>query len=594
MAVAVSLLQSMDCFGQAVISFAIQHPTPGTFATNQLFVQVSVASTYEVQSVSATVEGQTTPLVFSSTVPGWTNTLSLLGLSHGQKTLTITASDVFSYSAQTQTVFLIDFPPTLTITEPRVGTVARPQFKLDVSATNDDPAGTLITVYAGTNLLASGSNSVNTIATLPGTEGSSVDLTFKAVDSAGQTVVLGRTAYLFTNANWLEVARADGPILDVNTNALLFVDGNALKTKSRSTGTETVLVDDPTLTPSTGWLIADVAIFTTAGYGGRRYEVRDGVVSDLGEGGFGAVEGNFALLIQEAYPYGPLVRRDMAAGTNVFIYSPADSTAALAPNGDVVFAGELVKYLPDHLYLFHDGTTTLLDNGFYTYAYYSFGSDGTNIAYEKSAYSRYEYDGYATLYDGATTSVLATNVSRDPIAINQGWIAYMGLSPSGVDQVWTRSPSGTKAQQTFFGVSSTLLALAPNGEVLFLAHDSDFIGTFSFYLARPGAPPLFLGSSHPGRQFWLSGHWYTLLGRSLFVLSRPPTLSAPTILANGQVNLIVNGFPGDTAIIEASPNLIDWSPIATNSLAGGAVEVVDPRPATGEGSRFYRAFVPTY
>src|SRR5262249_18354616 len=160
----------------------------------------------------------TSNLVFSSAATGWTNTMSLSGLSRGNKTLTITATDAFANTGQTQRVFRKDSPPTLTVTEPRVGTVARPQFQVDASASDDDPIGTTINVYQGATLLASGTNTLSTVVSILGYDGQPVDVTFQAVDSVGQTTNIVRTVYVFTSTNWSEVARVEGPIFDVATN----------------------------------------------------------------------------------------------------------------------------------------------------------------------------------------------------------------------------------------------------------------------------------------------------------------------------------------------------------------------------------------
>src|SRR5579862_3642360 len=161
-----SLLLSLRCFAQATFTFNIQQPQSNAIVGNQLVLQVGITSTYELKTVSAGVAGQSTNLGFSSPDSAWTNTLSLLAISRGTNLLTITATDVFGNSGQTQSVFLKDLPPTLTIIEPTAGTVARPQFQLNVTAADDDPVGAVISVYAGANLIATGTNSINSIVSI--------------------------------------------------------------------------------------------------------------------------------------------------------------------------------------------------------------------------------------------------------------------------------------------------------------------------------------------------------------------------------------------------------------------------------------------
>jgi len=67
----------------------------------------------------------------------------------------------------------------------------------------------------------------------------------------------------------------------------------------------------------------------------------------------------------------------------------------------------------------------------------------------------------------------------------------------------------------------------------------------------------------------------------------PPSLAAPTS-NGGQTQFTVNGFTGQTVIVQASTNLRNWGSIGTNTLAGTTWNVVD-REATNYAQRFYRA-----
>ncbi len=69
-----------------------------------------------------------------------------------------------------------------------------------------------------------------------------------------------------------------------------------------------------------------------------------------------------------------------------------------------------------------------------------------------------------------------------------------------------------------------------------------------------------------------------------------PTLSSPTVLANGQFQFTLAGKSGTSYWIEESGDLQSWTSIATNAAsANGALIFTDPRPVTG--NRFYRAVV---
>jgi len=126
----------------------------------------------------------------------------------------------------------------------------------------------------------------------------------------------------------------------------------------------------------------------------------------------------------------------------------------------------------------------------------------------------------------------ATEIERSPLVaqnnwfgpmpgpdyqVNGGWAAFTRRGTGGQWQVWTRSPAGTLTQITFWGDSSRVSALAPNGEVMFL-HGRR-------YLNVPGQQPLEINSG-VGNAFWQDGHWWLTLGRSLFKVN---TGTFPTV-----------------------------------------------------------------
>ncbi|MGA2801178.1 MAG: hypothetical protein ABSE97_02225 [Verrucomicrobiota bacterium] len=67
-----------------------------------------------------------------------------------------------------------------------------------------------------------------------------------------------------------------------------------------------------------------------------------------------------------------------------------------------------------------------------------------------------------------------------------------------------------------------------------------------------------------------------------------PQLGKPQFLTDGMAQVTVSGLGGQTYIIEASTNLVNWVPIYTN---GGSFMFTDPN-ATNFNQRFYRAVIP--
>ena len=69
-----------------------------------------------------------------------------------------------------------------------------------------------------------------------------------------------------------------------------------------------------------------------------------------------------------------------------------------------------------------------------------------------------------------------------------------------------------------------------------------------------------------------------------------PLLAASRI-TNGQFSFTFGGEPGRTVIIQASSDMKNWSPIATNVLTSSLMTFSDPQ-SSGLGRRYYRLFEP--
>jgi len=61
-----------------------------------------------------------------------------------------------------------------------------------------------------------------------------------------------------------------------------------------------------------------------------------------------------------------------------------------------------------------------------------------------------------------------------------------------------------------------------------------------------------------------------------------------SVLTNGQVQLIFSGLPGQSYLIYASTNLVNWTPISVLAVSGGPLPFIDPE-AADYPARFYRA-----
>jgi hypothetical protein len=82
----------------------------------------------------------------------------------------------------------------------------------------------------------------------------------------------------------------------------------------------------------------------------------------------------------------------------------------------------------------------------------------------------------------------------------------------------------------------------------------------------------------------------SVLGVPVFFVTSPGGLQ----YSNGQIYLLLDGFTGQGSIlIQASTNLLQWTPVFTNPSTFGTIQVVDPY-ASNYSQRYYRASAPSF
>ncbi len=580
------------------LSVSVLQPATGALSGDNLWVCATVTSTFEISQCTAQVEGRQVDLVFSPSAyydkygsphPGWINTLSLSGLARGTKTLSVQATNWLANSAQVQRTFVYDRKPVLTVTAPLDQTVARPQVHLAASCTDDDPAGCSLQVSVGGVVVATGHDSLVQDLSLAGLDESWTTLHFVAIDSAGQQAAADVAVAVESSVRLIQVLEVPGPIMSVEPTRVLFMesrsDRGVLKIRERATGQDTLVMDQPGIFPQSVYLTPQGAIFIS----GQVYDARDGTLVGLGAPNSGmslVAKGNYAIWSRGEI----LTLRDLVAGSNTTVSSSAGNWYNdVAANGDVVFWGS-----PGYnIFRYRAGTVTQLTADAQLWNTYVL-TDGTNVVYRKhdpccgtQRYGLFLHDGVHEIELAPLALRPEPNRGSDYQA-SGGWIAFTRLGTGGQLQVWTRSPNGTLTQLTFYGDSSQIDVLASNGELLF------WHGGLR-YLSRPGQTPVEVGHTL-GSYSWQNGQWWVTIGRSLFQF-RPNntavTLTFAKLAADGKFKFWVNGGEGQTVVVQASRDLVEWTNVATTTVSGGAIEFVDEVTASFD-RRFYRGITPLW
>jgi len=162
------------------------------------------------------------------------------------------------------------------------------------------------------------------------------------------------------------------------------------------------------------------------------------------------------------------VLRDLQSGTSetaaadLFV-NPSTRELDVASNGDVVYidaARQVVRVrlgvpapLTDPAYIIDQPRT-----------------DGTHVVFARITAGCPTEPCVATVRIGPDgTEVLAQGSGIDQYETNNGWVAFRRPGPSGVMQVWTRSPAGVLEPRTNLSTDSSIESLGPDGEVVVLS-----------------------------------------------------------------------------------------------------------------------------
>lgn len=204
-------------------------------------------------------------------------------------------------------------------------------------------------------------------------------------------------------------------------------------------------------------------------------------------------------------------------------------------------------------------------------------TDGSNVAYLGRVSTPFGINLQIITADGEETLALWPSYIGPACLLSSGWAAYTKPGTSGQSQVWTRSPSGTQQQRTFFNTSSTLESVGPNGEVTFIYNNAR-------YISLPGVQQPVWVNSGQGRVRWDNGKLLVILGRSVLEFRMGQLQCAA--LAGGSSQLTFTGPNGLSYTVQGSADLHNWTNLWTFTHSTGTISWTNP-PANGH--LFYRA-----
>jgi hypothetical protein len=440
-------------------------PTRNAVVGDSVLVQVRVDSApASIQSVTASTADRSVVLApVSAGVVG--GKLNLAGLPLGSLELLVHAVTVHADTGNVVVPLTKDSPPTLAVSAPGAGYVARPNLRIDVDCTDDDAAGCAsVTARIGATTLASGTAGIHADVSLAVFNEQQPTIELRGVDSRGQTTLRTVAVYVQPGAALLFADSAGSVAMDLDSARLLFAGAAAgVWLRDRGAASRTLLGQGGS--EPFGYLHAQGAIFGSNTVFAHVYDWRSGTLVDLGQANAASsleVAGNWAIWSNGT----TLTRRDLAAGTNLTV-----STNAGSIENDVAANGDVVAWTRAYdVFRWRSGTVTPitadLDSAYWnTYPV----TDGTNVLYRKSAQHGLTVvqPGRVAWWDGATETLLSDTTTVGRYAASGGWIAYPVVDGGGVLQVRTRAPDGTVRQATTSASPSIVRALGPDGTVVY-------------------------------------------------------------------------------------------------------------------------------
>jgi hypothetical protein len=557
-AFALAAVLAVPGVARAAITFSVTSPAAGAVEGTSLAVNVVVSSTYAVQSASAQVGTVTVSLSApSSAGQPWTGTLAIGALPYGPATLTLTATDALSNQGSTTVSFVHHNAPDIEVASPIDWVVARPT--VSIQATCSDATGCLyqpagpqtpqpgFEVTFGTQTVTTSQSSLTQNLDLTAYDGQEVDLTFTATNSDSEVTTVTRRVYVDLSARLAQVAVVPGFIFDFDSTRILYRRADdSLVLRDRLSQSESVIgtansqgdtAPYGVLTSAgAAWISSDASPMCALGTlhawywnGGQAMPFGVATCGDVSAQPPATFAGDWALLLPSASSGGNLALTTLNLATgqqvqNAFPFGTGNievGTWAIDRSSDVFVPtagnqGTLV-------YESRAGTATnigMVGGSAFSFSNFVvtdgenlvFSVDTTNVGYQINRFS----------IAAGTSELLGTPMNSPPspgtygnYQANNGWVAYVQQS-SGVNQVWSESPMGTKTQLSVYNTNSTVDALGPTGEVMFLNGGDSAAGvTSGRYLRIPPALPARINSQLGAAAARCDG-WYVQMGGSLF------------------------------------------------------------------------------
>lgn len=588
----------------AEISIEMMLPKQGELTESSVLIQVKVDSEFEIDTVTASFEDRSVALHFelipihSIFVGVWTGILDLEGYS-GEMNASVTVIDKLgnTHTAETNS-FMIDALPVITLIEPLDFSVATPNIRLIAACADDSEAPCQLIVeavvgYDSFTVLETAASANEEILDLSAFDHSEITLRVTATDSSGQSTSEQRTIYVESNPRLTPIETVSGRILDFSDSRLLYTQSNddihSLEIFDRATDESTLVYrdQDSSIYEESCNLTPLGALFSIQQQDSERLvDISGDQFLDLGE-----FNERYSLKVKDRYAIWnvgqTLILRDLIEKTNTTV----SETAANIGN-DVSDTGVVAYSYGDategQISIYRDGTNTQLTNDSEIQNFFV-RTDGNNVVYTKKQIVDGEESYSIALHDGVEERILlVSGMDSTFYDLDFGWVVLGKPGTSDQWQVWMSKANEEPIQRTFFSSTSHAIAFNERGELIFENEERA-----SKYLSFPDGRFKPLGN-YIGQTTWQNGHWYVVIGRTLFTLDTQRTPN-PIILdfSMGEDEIFHLEFEpqtGQTLMLQSSENMRDWSDISEIEASENSIVIESPE-ALSSSPVFYRLLI---
>lgn len=525
-----------------------------------LAVSVQVASPYQVALVEGTVAGHTFPLTAYSSPAGsgFRGTVPLGGLPYGTYPLTVTATDVFGETGTGTADYPHDLPPQLTVHAPSEGSVTSGLLRIRAVCVDDAQGGCSVRARVSCNGCGeigteTAQDSLDTIVDVSSLDSAELTVRVDATDAYGHNVYYLEIVYMVNNI-YLIIERTfeDGQVAALDAGRVLlgqrpfFVSTQGSAWRGLRIFDRTALsYSDVPMPPGEGAL-QDETFLTDGGIA----FLSTSLTND-GAGIYVWQNGSLAR-VGTSYDY-----TSVDAAGDYIVWSPETSRLqrhriSTSQSGHIASAVSLGSYRRPTVSA--EGSV-LFASGGQMRLYRNLQTIGLGLVSTYPVPVFDEEDGYyqtgtsiRRVAVGESASSLVTGTGSLPyfrarFVVANGWVSFERRHPGDLYQVWLYNPDGSERQVSFFSTSSSLEAVSPTGQSLFVHEGTRYLDD-GVGLASPVGPAL-------GTGYWDGSGWKVAIGNTLFALSSAPTAGEAPLPLERDALSVGPAFPNPVEGLQA-------------------------------------------